>query len=231
MIFRLIVIYIITSFSSVVFSQDLDSVQVKKLELNTALSEISADVNQGKLFVFRNKRFYNRLSQYYDLYSISESEVNEKRSFNNLESLSLKLEGVSHYHEGPAFIDEINNKIYLTLNAYNKEEFKEKKKEEGTEVNKLRIVEADFINGEIVNIKEFPFNNPEYSMGHASFSHVTQRLYFSSTRRGGKGKSDIYYSQKLKDGSWLEPVNLGRRINTEGDEIFPYAKDTQRRCQ
>jgi outer membrane protein OmpA-like peptidoglycan-associated protein len=220
------VIYSIILFIGVSFSQEIDFVEVKKLELNTTLSEISSDVNQGKLYLFRNKIFYNRLSQYYDLYSIKESEVNGKKSFNNLESLSLKLKGVSHYHEGPAFVDEINNKIYLTINTYNKEEFKEMKKEAGTEVNKLRIVEADFINGEIVNLKEFPFSNPEYSMGHASFSHITQRLYFASTRRGGKGSSDIYYSQKLKDGSWLEPVNLGRRINTEGDEIFPYAKDT-----
>lgn len=213
-------------FLSISQGQELDSVKVRKLELNTSLSEISADVNGGKLYLFRNKRFYQRLSQYYDLFNISENEVNNSASYKNLESLSFKLKGVSHYHEGPAFVDEINNKIYLTLNAYTKEEFKDKKKDEGTEINKLRIVEADFVNGEIMNIKEFPFNNPEYSMGHASFSHVTQRLYFASTRRGGKGKSDLYYSQKLNDGSWLEPVNLGRRLNTDGDEIFPYAKDT-----
>jgi outer membrane protein OmpA-like peptidoglycan-associated protein len=160
------------------------------------------------------------------LYFIDEKSTNKKNSHNQLESLSFKLKGVSHYHEGPSFVDELNNKIYLTLNSYNKQEYKEKKNTEGLEINKLRIVEADFINGEILNAKEFPFNSPEYSMGHATYSNVTKRLYFASTRKGGKGKSDLYYSQKLKDGSWLEPVNLGRRINTKGNDAFPYVKDT-----
>lgn len=217
-------LFIISILSFYGLSQsEVDSVKVKKLEINTNLSEISSDVNNGKLYLFRNKRFYHRLSKYYDLYSISENSL---ESPNNIESMSQKLKGVSHFHEGPAFIDDVNKKIYLTLNAFNKEEYKDKKKKEGLEVNKLRIVEADFINGEIANLKEFPFNNPEYSSGHATYSLVTKRLYFASTRRGGKGKSDLYYSQKLNDGSWLEPVNLGRRINTTGDEIFPYVKDT-----
>lgn len=203
-----------------------DSVPVTKLKMNTSLSEISSDFAGGYLYFYRNKRFYHRLSTFYDMHRMTKSDANTAKNQSSAESISDKLKETSHYHEGPGFIDEENNKIYLTLNAFDKEGYKDVKKKESIDVNRLRIVEADFNNGEIFNIKEFPFNDPVYSMGHATYSNVTKRLYFASTRRGGRGGSDLFYSQKLKDGSWLEPVNLGRRINTPGEELFPYVMDT-----
>ncbi|TAH19634.1 MAG: outer membrane peptidoglycan-associated lipoprotein [Cytophagales bacterium] len=47
-------------------------------------------------------------------------------------------------------------------------------------------------------------------------------LYFSSNRKGGSmGGNDIYIS-RLNEGSWSKPQNLGKLINTAGDEMFPY---------
>jgi len=34
-------------------------------------------------------------------------------------------------------------------------------------------------------------------------------LYFSSRRSGGFGEADIYRAQRLPDGTFAEPVNLG----------------------
>ncbi len=212
---------------NVVLSQTQDTVIVDKINLNTNLSEISSDVAHGYLYFYRTKRFYQRLSKYYDFHRIKIEKVNKKRSFNKSESISKIIKGVSHYHEGPAFMDTKNDKIFLTINAFTKEGYKDQAENNHIDENRLRIVEGTYDGkGKIKNIKEFPFNDPSYSFGHASYSHVTKRLYFASTRRGGKGGSDLYYSQKLKDGSWLEPVNLGRRVNTDGEELFPYAKDT-----
>lgn len=45
-----------------------------------------------------------------------------------------------------------------------------------------------------------------------------QTLYFSSNGHPGMGGLDIFYSKKLPDGSWGQPVNLGYPINTGGDE-------------
>ncbi len=226
MIVKHILLCLTTLFSFFISAQVQDSVAVIKLEMNTSLSEISADFSGGYLYFYRNKRFYHRLSKYYDFHRISKVDANSGKTQKSAESLSDKIKGTSHYHEGPAFIDKENGKIFLTLNAFNKSAYRDAKKEEGLEVNRLRLVEADFADGEIFNIKEFPYNDPAFSIGHATYSNITKRLYFASTRRGGKGGSDIFYSQKLKDGSWLEPVNLGRRINTSGEELFPYVKDT-----
>jgi tetratricopeptide (TPR) repeat protein len=47
-------------------------------------------------------------------------------------------------------------------------------------------------------------------------------LYFSSNRQGGSGGKDIWYSRLKADGTWANPVNMGKTINTEGDEMSPF---------
>ena len=48
-----------------------------------------------------------------------------------------------------------------------------------------------------------------------------QERIFVSDRPGGMGGRDLYRSVLLPNGTWSEPLNLGRRINTEGEEESP----------
>ncbi len=47
-----------------------------------------------------------------------------------------------------------------------------------------------------------------------------KRLYFSSQGHYGMGGFDIFYVEKMEDGSWSEPVNIGYPVNTTGDDLF-----------
>lgn len=47
------------------------------------------------------------------------------------------------------------------------------------------------------------------------------KLFFASDRDGGYGGVDIYLCQKLPNGKWSFPQNLGPTINSEFDEDFP----------
>ena len=47
-------------------------------------------------------------------------------------------------------------------------------------------------------------------------------LYFSSTRPGGFGGSDIWVSHRTENGRWQKPENLGPTINTVGDDGCPF---------
>lgn len=52
------------------------------------------------------------------------------------------------------------------------------------------------------------------------FIHFDNKtLYFSSNGHIGMGGSDLFKSEKLPDGSWTDPLNLGYPINTSYDEI------------
>jgi flagellar motor protein MotB len=47
-------------------------------------------------------------------------------------------------------------------------------------------------------------------------------LYFSSNRPGGFGGKDIWYTKMKAGGTWANPVNMGKTINTEGNEMSPF---------
>ncbi|MCK5702719.1 MAG: OmpA family protein [Cyclobacteriaceae bacterium] len=55
-----------------------------------------------------------------------------------------------------------------------------------------------------------------------SFSRDGRTLYFSSTRRGSIGGTDLYAATKNRRGRWSNVRNLGPKINTAGNEMFPY---------
>ena len=47
-------------------------------------------------------------------------------------------------------------------------------------------------------------------------------LIFASTRPGGQGGSDLWRCHRLPNGDWSRPHNLGPRVNTAGNEKFPF---------
>ncbi len=49
-----------------------------------------------------------------------------------------------------------------------------------------------------------------------------QTLYFSSNRRGGNGGIDLYKATLENDTAWTNVTNLGSKINTIGNEMYPF---------
>jgi outer membrane protein OmpA-like peptidoglycan-associated protein len=122
------------------------------------------------------------------------------------------------YHEGPMTFFQDQKKIIFTRN--NDDKGKAGKSNEG--IRKLMLYSAEHKGGDKwVNIKELPFNNKDYSCGHPALSPDDSKLYFASDMPGGFGGTDLYVVEH-KNGKWGKPVNLGREINTEGNEMFPY---------
>ncbi|UTW61382.1 PD40 domain-containing protein [bacterium SCSIO 12741] len=64
-----------------------------------------------------------------------------------------------------------------------------------------------------------PVNSSAWD-AHPSFSPDGKTLYFSSARKGGRGKSDIWMIRQNDDGSWGEPKSLP--FNTSGSEMTPF---------
>lgn len=62
----------------------------------------------------------------------------------------------------------------------------------------------------------------EYNSGHPALSSNYKDLYFVSDLPGGQGGKDIWKITRKDDQSWSEPENVGKRVNTFGDELFPF---------
>jgi peptidoglycan-associated lipoprotein len=69
--------------------------------------------------------------------------------------------------------------------------------------------------------------NGDYIAKHPAPGELFGRavLFFSSDMAGGYGGFDLYYATRVGEGAYGDPVNLGPRINTPGDEETPYYRD------
>ena len=118
------------------------------------------------------------------------------------------------YHDGTATFTAGQTRMYFSRN--------DRKGPNSRGTIDLKIYEAAIQNGYWTDVKELPFNMDEYATCHPSVTPNGAWLYFASNRPGGYGGMDIYVVNKKKDGSWGTPVNLGSKVNTPGNEIFPF---------
>jgi hypothetical protein len=65
-----------------------------------------------------------------------------------------------------------------------------------------------------------PFCGDTFAYCHPSLA-TDGRLFLSSNRKTG-GHMDVFWT-RYSNGRWLEPVNAGRSVNTEYNELFPFA--------
>lgn len=119
----------------------------------------------------------------------------------------------SAYHEGPAVFYDSSTQAIFTRNI------NQKKKKKAT--RPLGLFTAHKNGTGWSDPVPISLNNPDYSTGHPAVSEDGKTLYFVSDMPGGLGGTDLYVSYQ-ENGAWTEPENLGRPINTEGDEMFPF---------
>ena len=98
---------------------------------------------------------------------------------------------------------------------------RKKKSKEKEQLFKATIDDA----GNWINITKLPFNDSKYSTGQPTLSSDGKKLYFVSNRRASFGGKDIFAVTINDDGTYGEPVNLGDKINTTGDEVTPFITD------
>lgn len=83
------------------------------------------------------------------------------------------------------------------------------------------IYRAENINGKWTNITKLEVCPQHYSAKHPSVSEDGKRLFFASNMRGSYGKYDIYVADINADGSLGVSKNLGPKVNTKEDELYP----------
>ncbi|MCC2544949.1 OmpA family protein [Hymenobacter sp. BT175] len=67
----------------------------------------------------------------------------------------------------------------------------------------------------------YSVNSPEWD-SQPTLSADGRTLYFTSTRRGGKGQEDLYVTTMQPNGIWTAARNLGEPVNTPGKDMAPF---------
>ncbi len=85
---------------------------------------------------------------------------------------------------------------------------------------------SNFINNKWQKLERLPelINQNGANTTQPNFGEIDGKdvLFFSSNRAGGEGNLDIWYSIKNSDGTFSQPINAGKKINTPDDEITPW---------
>jgi outer membrane protein OmpA-like peptidoglycan-associated protein len=191
--------------------------------LNTAINTVGSDMGpafyKDKL-VFSSTSIGNKAGAtyrwnelpYLDMYS---AKIGPYGDLSAPEPFAPKLK--TPYHDGPVSFDIPHNIIYFTRNSFVKG--KTTQSREG--VTNLKLFQGKLEDGDWKMTGSFRYNSNEYSVGHPSVNKDGTVLYFASDMPGGYGKSDIYFSVNV-NGQWSNPFNLGPKVNTEGNEFFPF---------
>jgi outer membrane protein OmpA-like peptidoglycan-associated protein len=116
------------------------------------------------------------------------------------------------YHDGPVTFNQAGDFMVFTRNNYGG------KSSDGT--RNLQLFSSRLVNGSWTDPIAFPYNNAEYSVGHATLTPDGRYMFFVSDMPGGVGGTDLYMIERTKEGNWGTLINL-RELNTEGDEMFP----------
>ncbi len=115
------------------------------------------------------------------------------------------------YNLGPISFFPGNTKMIYTKNG------ELSRKEGGT----LQLFVAEKSEDTWKEVESLPFNSTKYSVSHPALNEDGNILYFVADMSGGYGGKDLYISY-YRNNTWSKPVNLGDRINTTGDETFPF---------
>ncbi|HBH06827.1 MAG TPA: hypothetical protein DDX92_09510 [Flavobacteriales bacterium] len=143
----------------------------------------------------------------------------KSRKFNTPTLVDDGVVNTGTSNEGGVTFDERKNNMYFTRCM------SEKKKVLGCKIYTSRKMGNAW--GEPAEVKLVESDTTV--AGHPSVGLDDEYLFFASDMPGGYGGKDIWMSKWEKKGrTWGKPVNLGKPINTSGDEMFPYIHEDGR---
>lgn len=199
---------------------DLGQYKIDRMATNTDADDFGTCFYKDKI-VFASSRITSKFIErednwhrqpYFDLFvsEVDNGQLKTPKVFNS--SLNAK------FHVGPASFNKEG-----TFMAYTRNDFHAKNK---NRVVELQIWFSTYKDNKWTKPEPFVLNNPEYSVGQPCLSADGNTMYFTSDMPGGYGKADIYKTTKdTSSGIWSKPENLGNKVNTEGDELFPFYEE------
>ncbi len=199
---------------------------VKSLEgFNTKYAEFGAIMHEGQVYYAsaRNesgKKYRWNQEPYLDIY-VSDYDA-PSNALTNESILNKKIN--TKYNEGTVSFSKDGKTMYFSGESLNRKAglFGKKFKKDATGKSTINIYSATLVDGEWDNVTTLPFNNVNSNANGPAVSADGKRLYFSSDMEGTVGGADIWYVTINEDGTYGDPVNLGKEINTKGAEMFPY---------
>ncbi len=197
---------------------------IKRVTINSQYSDFGPMLTNDNTLYFSSSRKLSKKKtgwkeeSYLDLY---QATLNEKDSL----SAPSEVEEVNTiWHDGPASVSSDGNTIYFSRDSREINDFEDVKNIK-TKFSQMYLFKASKVNNKWTAVKQLPFNKKVYSISNPSISFDGKTLYFNSNMPGGLGGNDIWKVAITEGNVYGTPINLGPKVNTEGNEQFPSITD------
>ncbi|WP_033959742.1 OmpA family protein [Psychroserpens jangbogonensis] len=194
---------------------------IQNLGFNTKYADFGGTLKDGKLYITsaRNtsrKTYGWNEEPFLDIY---EMVKNEDGTY--LAGALVEDEINTKHHEGIVSFTPDGKTMYFSRESYFEKEY-EKDSITKVRYSLLHLFKATKSGSTWGNVEGFDINSKDYSVKNPSVSPDGKMLYFSSDMPGGFGMFDIYKAAINEDGSLGEAMNLGQKVNTQAQEMFPF---------
>jgi len=193
--------------------------KVERMPFNSSgFSEISPVIVKNGLVFCSDRRFSiikDRTA--FDgrrLYNIYLAEMQDSSDWKKPKELISERNSL--FNNGPFCIAPDGKTVYFTSEIETGSAAKQRNFK-----NHSGIFMAELSGTNLISLRPFRFNSPDYDLAQPSISSDGRYLFFSSNMPGGQGGSDLYYCEFV-NGDWSAPVNFGSTVNSTGTENFPY---------
>ena len=194
---------------------------VQNLAINSEVSDFGGTLKNGKLYITSarnsNRKTYGWNEEpFLDIYT---AYVNDDGEFQTPSIIEQNIN--TKYHEGTVSFSPDGNTMY-----FSRESFYEKVYERDSitkyKISVLNLYKSINQEGQWSEAEALSLNGDSYSVKNPSVSTDGKTLYFASDKTGGYGNFDIYSAPIDENGSVGDATNLGQKLNTEGQEMFPF---------
>lgn len=196
-------------------SIDTGNVRISLLPFNSEFSDYAVSLFQNGI-IFSSNRITNR-------FMVSKKKRNNPNFIglyyssteDGLKSVKKIASNLNkHGNYGPSSYHAKSRTMYYAVNYM-------PKKHQHKKNIRIHTARFDFDKNTWHPSKLFYYNSSDYACTTPYVNNDGTRLYFSSNMPGGIGGMDLYYCI-WKDSIWSRPVNMGPKVNTAGDELYPF---------
>ncbi|REE08131.1 outer membrane protein OmpA-like peptidoglycan-associated protein [Winogradskyella pacifica] len=194
---------------------------LQNADYNSEQSDFGGILNNGNLYITsgrnNSRKNYGWNDQpFLDIYTVA------KNSDGSSQEATLANNKINtKYHEGLVSFSPNGKTMYFSRESYFEKDY-QKDSLSSARFSQLYLFKATKLGDDWDIVESLSVNSKSYSVKNPSVSADGKTIYFASNMPGGYGNFDIYKASINTDGTLGEPVNMGQKINTEAQEMFPY---------
>jgi len=194
---------------------------IQNMGFNSKYSDFGGTLQDGKLYITSARNTSRRTYGWNEEPFLDIYEMSKNADGTYLAAALVEDKVNTKYHEGVVSFSPDGNTMYFSRESFF-EKMYEKDSITKNRYSVLQLFKATKEGDKWSNVEGFAINSENYSVKNPSVSADGKTLYFASNMPGGYGLFDIYKASINDDGTLGEAENLGQKVNTQGQEMFPY---------